>query len=200
MARHDDDDDDAFDERGLLKDRHTTRVPLMMRDGMSPIQRAVMEDKAARVGFDDSAARHQPGPVHCDAAGIERKAEAYRQMCAELQDAWRTPSADADLRGQKPGDACSINGAPGRMNARLECVPNRRDAVHDAAEGRRIKQEAYDAMCRDMVNAWKNPRAPAWKGNTNDREVVRKHNTGNPIADAYMDQLDDLTTAWSRKR
>jgi len=33
---------------------------------------------------------------------------------------------------------------------------------------------------------------------TNDREVARIHNTGDARTDAYLDQLHDLTTAWSR--
>ena len=146
MARHDD-DDDAFDANGLLRDGHTTRVPLMMRDGMSPVQRAIMEDKVRR-GFDDSQARHRPGPVFTDAAALERKAEAYRQMCDDLQNAWRTPAADdaADRRRTRKGVARDP------FIAR-DAVPR----TMDAAASQRIKKEAYDQMVADMCDAWKGP-------------------------------------------
>ena len=124
MARHDDEDEDAFDERGLLKDGRTSRRSLMMKDRMSDV-------------------RHQSGPV-CDAAGLERKAQAYAEMCDDLQNAWRRPSVAAD------------------------------HAITEA-------------------NAWK-------PNNINDREVGRVHNTGDAKLDAYLDNVEDLKTAWARGR
>ena len=38
--------DDAFDERGLLRDGHKNRVPLTMRDAMSPLQREIAIQRA----------------------------------------------------------------------------------------------------------------------------------------------------------
>jgi hypothetical protein len=145
MARYnDDDDDDAFDENGLLKDGHKTRISLMMRDAdaLSSVQRAVAEDAVARrFGLRDSSELYAPGPRYCDAAGLERKAEAYRQMCTELQDAWKTPSAAPAAAAAPP--------------LRRDTAPAR--PVYDAAEGRRIKQAAYDAMVAEMCSAWKGP-------------------------------------------
>jgi hypothetical protein len=134
MTRHRyyDNYEGAFDENGLLRDGRRVRVPMMMRDGMSPMQRAVVENKMRR-GFDDSAARYQPGPVPCtDAAANAERARAYGEMCDDLQNAWCGPSTE-----------------PAIMN---------------------------------------------------DREVARLHDTGNPVADAYLDSVADLTTAWSRRR
>jgi hypothetical protein len=34
----------------------------------------------------------------------------------------------------------------------------------------------------------------------NDREVARVHNAGDPLRDAYLDGVADLTTAWARRR
>jgi hypothetical protein len=158
--RYDDDDDDAFDERGLLKDGRTARISMQMRDAaLTP--RSIAQDAARRFGLRDAADLYAPGPRFCtDAAGLERKAEAYRQMCTELCDAWRTPATDAGgSRGQRPGDQCTINGAPGHLNERLDCVPDRHDArpVYDAAEGRRIKAAAYQQMVDEMTSAWKGP-------------------------------------------
>ena len=132
--RQHDIDDDAFDERGLLKDGARVRVPMMMRDGgMSDVQRAVAE--AAGVRFDDSACRHQPGPARVvDQAALDARVEAYRQMVRDMD--YRT--------------------AP-------------------------------------------KPPAPAADHVMNDREVARVYDTGDPVRDAYLDSVADLTTAWQRK-
>jgi hypothetical protein len=34
---------DAFDARGVLKDKHTMRIPMMVRDGLSELQRSVRD-------------------------------------------------------------------------------------------------------------------------------------------------------------
>ena len=39
-------EDDAFDENGLLRDGHKTRVPLTMRDAMTPLQREIATKRA----------------------------------------------------------------------------------------------------------------------------------------------------------
>jgi hypothetical protein len=54
-------------------------------------------------------------------------------------------------------------------------------------------REARDEYVHQLCNAWKST-------GTNDREVARIHNTGDARTDAYLDQLHDLTTAWSRRR
>ena len=85
------------------------------------------------------AARHQLRPVVLtDQGGRDRKAQAYGTMCAELQDAWKTPSSSA---------------------------------VTEAS------------------NLWKT-----------GREVARLHDTGDPVRDAYLDYVADLTSAWQRRR
>ena len=171
----------------IIPDGGKLRVPLMMRDGMSPTQRAVAADKAAR--FDDSQAKHGPGPIYCDRSAARA---AYEAMRAELSDAWKTltrrkrkakqydpfgrevgtyeeeeedDAASIAYRGQRQGDQCTIDGAPGHLNAKLECVPDparitrvKYDAAPrtiDAATSRRIKKEAYDQMCAEMRDAWR---------------------------------------------
>ena len=52
------------------------------------------------------------------------------------------------------------------------------------------RREARDEYVQDLCNAWKGD-------NTNDREVPSVHNTGNPIADAWLDQLHDLQNSWA---
>ena len=56
-----------------------------------------------------------------------------------------------------------------------------------------LRREARDEYVQQLCDAWKG-------NNTNGREVARVHNTGDAVRDAYLDQVHDLTTAWSRKR
>jgi hypothetical protein len=172
MARQDD-DDDVFDERGLLKDGARARVPLMMRDSdsLSEVQRSVMadglrRDAARRFGLNDSLALHRPGQRFCtDEAARARVEEVYQDEKRKLQDAWRQPVANSEtgvgsheFRGQQPGDQCTINGAPGHLNHRLECVPDKEDSVPrtmtaDAAQ--KIRDAAWRASVKDLEEAWK---------------------------------------------
>src|SRR5262245_61170042 len=118
----------------IVPDGGRVRVSMMARDGLSPLQHAVAEDKASRVAFDDSAARHQLGPVVLtDRAGIERKAQAYVDSVRDLTEAWRTPSA-APATGTR------------------DATPAR--PTYDAFEGRRRKEAAWREMVDEMTNAW----------------------------------------------
>jgi hypothetical protein len=172
---------------GIVKDGQTLRVPVFMCDSVDdPLQHAVAKDAEARkvlvVDSYGRAAGSRPGPCYLkpaepgtnDAAmqvtaGVMRD-EAYSQMCKDLQDAWRAPSmppAEANvtgygsgaMRGQRPGDACTIDGFPGHLNDKLECVPDRRE---------------------DAVN---------------DRAIARVHDTKDALANAWLDQVADLTSA-----
>ena len=53
-----------------------------------------------------------------------------------------------------------------------------------------LRREAYADAVTEASNAW--------KGNTNDHEVARIHNTGDPVADAWLDQKYDLENSWHR--
>ena len=83
-ARHD--DDDPFDEFGVLRDGRSVRVSMQMRDAaMADSQR----DAARR--FDDRLALHRPGPRYStDQAGIDAKAKAYAGSVVELTTAWQS--------------------------------------------------------------------------------------------------------------
>ena len=56
-----------------------------------------------------------------------------------------------------------------------------------------MRREARDQHVADLQDAWKG-------NNTSDREVARVHDTGDAVRDSYLDQVHDLTTAWSRRR
>jgi hypothetical protein len=104
--RQHDTDDDLFDERGILKDKRSVRVPMMMRDadGLTDLQRSVRDHFApARVvdAFGDAGAGlHRPGSRYLVAgAGTvdhakqvmadHMRREARDQHVADLQDAWK---------------------------------------------------------------------------------------------------------------
>ena len=126
---------------GVLRDGERIRVPLMLRDGMTELQRAVAEDAAAR------------GVTVVD--GLGRPA------------------------GHRPG-ACYLRTVPHTVDHAV------------AVTQEHLRLEAYADSIRELCDAW--------KGNTNDREVARIHDTGDPVADAWLDQVHDLQNSWSRKR
>jgi hypothetical protein len=161
MTRHEDDEDSLFDRNGILRDGAVTRVRLMMRDGainprLTPAQRAKAAQQtedavAARFGLTDGLQLHKPGFRRVtDSAALERVRQAYNDVDAAAANAWRS-DASGSFRGQQAGDLCTVNGAPGHLNDKLECVPDRRQdaAAFDA------KAAAYAEYDREMENAWR---------------------------------------------
>jgi hypothetical protein len=170
------------DDHPVLRDGETLRVPLHMRDHetLSPQQREVMADKAARLedeaakrfGLDDGLALHRPGQRFAvDAAARERVEQARAEWIDEMTTAWqRQPVADAssgEFRGAREGDVCTVReggvgeGSPGHLrmvNGKLTCVPDqRRDAPRTmtADDAQPIRDAAYRQYCDELVNAWK---------------------------------------------
>jgi hypothetical protein len=134
----------------MLKDGEKRTFPMMMRDAAPEV---------IFISITDEHALHRPGARFSDAAARRHVEEVYLDEKRKLQDAWRTPPV-ADIRGQQPGDQCTINEQPGHLNHRLECVPDKRqDAVpgpvSDPAAAQKIKDEAYAAMCRELEDAWR---------------------------------------------
>jgi hypothetical protein len=163
--------DRAGDEE--LRDGDRLRVPLHMRDAatLSPMQREVMADKAARLedeaakrfGLSDGLDLHKPGSRYCSDTGNAAKAKAYADGVRDMCDAWKKPAGSGEVVGARPGDACMIDGQPGHLNARLQCVPDQRRAdsvpprTMTAADAQKIRDEAWLEMCRDLESAWKGP-------------------------------------------
>src|SRR4051794_13576019 len=104
--------DDAFDENGLLKDGRSVRVSMIMRDGLSPLQRAIREESRVsgraqalreaieqdahaitdEFGNDDPLALRRPGPCYLstrDTACDQERAQAYAVADAEAANAWK---------------------------------------------------------------------------------------------------------------
>ena len=140
MTRRVLEDDDAFDEHGLLKDGHRFTVPMMACDSVQRERDAGHGNVAIRHSGDGA----RPGFITLadtsmyDAAELAR-AEAIRDMC----DAWRQPSEKA-----KPSQSSDDDD----YYPKIDDV---RRPVLDAAEAERIRIEARDAYIRELENAWR---------------------------------------------
>ena len=100
--------------------------------------------------------------------GATARQEAHEDMKREMSSAWRHDAAPAGAypySAAAEGGPCTVDGQPGvltREGNYLVCKPTRQDAqpvydgpTYDAAEGLRRKQEAYDAMIKEMSEAWR---------------------------------------------
>jgi hypothetical protein len=153
-------DDDPFDERGVLKDGRSFRVPLRMVDGRAvDASLDAWEDEAreqaetwsaARDGGADDAALRRPGwrvPGGGNASdkllrdGLRQlRDDAYAARDAEVANAWRAgnpPRSTADDAGP-PGDASD-------------------NSSQDGARARDRSDAAYAEYQSDLVSAWRQP-------------------------------------------
>jgi hypothetical protein len=123
------DEDDPFDERGLLKDGHVARVRMTLRDG-KPMR------EFARPRITDAFGRppgNRPGFLVSD-HGREAKQQAYLDYENWVGSRWRDQddpngAGSSGPIGQREGDACTINGFAGRLrrdeDGKLVCVANK---------------------------------------------------------------------------
>lgn len=89
--KHVEDDEDAFDERGILRDGKTFRLPMRMADSL---QRQV-RDFAAQQLRDARPPLHRAGFVYRDAAARQIVQDAYRDYDLRQGEAYKTPSVKA---------------------------------------------------------------------------------------------------------
>jgi len=101
--QHDTDDDDMFDERGLLKDKHSVRISMMMRDsagGLTDVRDATAPLRVVDAFGNSGLALSRPGARYLTAgtrttdraAMVMRdhlRREARDEYVADLQDAWK---------------------------------------------------------------------------------------------------------------
>jgi hypothetical protein len=199
MRRRRSDDSDSE----VIKDGGRIRVPLMMRDGMltdsqlaelPDWQRDVILKWRARGAADAygaypaGAGAKEGGACTIDGRpGKLRKQSDGSFVCVPdgSDDAIATtsPAVVADAFG----DSGAGLHRPGfrYLHAGVKSVDHAVQAVRDL--------ERREAFADSVVSL-----QDAWKAGADDREVARVHNTGNPVADAYLDGVADLTTAWSR--
>jgi hypothetical protein len=143
------DDDDV-----VIRDGQRIVVPMAMKDSMSPIQRAVVEDAerraddaAKRLGLADALDLHRPGQrFSTDQAACDARERAYQDSKRELQDAWRTRDAapsSGEVVGARPVDKCIV------PDQRRDAVPR----MMDAAAAQAIRDAAYEEFVRS--HEWK---------------------------------------------
>jgi hypothetical protein len=191
--RHDEDDDDILRARGgMLPDGGRVRVPMMMRDSSFAFDGSTWRDVETGISLHDHLDRgrresnlqdgsgnqysgHKPGYV----LGVDKRqaqviADAYRQMDEEESNRWRTVPNDpvpsgpmgiggGNLAGQREGDICQINGAPGKLVrqgsklvCRLEARARPEPLDHMTQDQReRDRKQAYEDYDRMVENAWK---------------------------------------------
>jgi hypothetical protein len=129
MRRHHDDDD-------MLRDGDIGRVPLMLRDTMTPLQRAVAQRSLATQLHDGNggAVGHKPSFVYSTDASLNNaKEQAYRLYDEEVAAAYKHPK-----------------GWRGDLDANDEA----RDALAVMDERERAYRERDEAD----ANAWRGPR------------------------------------------
>src|ERR1019366_3879027 len=162
-------DDDSTDERGLLKDGHIMRTSMMMRDSLSPMQKAIAAAHDA-TQYDAStfdAASHRPGYRRASGTNdAAAKRAMYDTIDRELSDAWRSKAPPAGsypaASGAKVGDSCTVNGSPGTLqridgaDGYLECVAtddtdhSKDSRTYDAVNAEKIKAASYAAYDADL--------------------------------------------------
>jgi hypothetical protein len=144
MKRYDD-EDDPFDERGVLKDGRRLRVPMSAMDG---VQRAIAADLARRVRlrFADGSSDpvgHRPGFIIAEDNGRAVIDAAYRESVRELQLAWRKPGGD-----QSPIPSAAPMSAADALSTDLTTLMAR---LNDA------RRSAYESYVHELTNAWRRP-------------------------------------------
>ena len=183
------------DDDDVLRPGQTLRVPMMFRDGMSPMQRSVVDakmarDVAKRFGLNDALDLHKPGQRFCtDQAARARVEQARAEWIDEMTTAWQRQPDAAPPAG-------AINGADGRLVRRGDlpmCEPVRQDAM-DARE------RAYREMFDDLQNAWRQPVAapPSVEPRaTTDVPRTMTADAAQRIKDAaWLQSVKDLESAW----
>ncbi len=153
----DDDDFELIDGRHVLKAGRRFRVPISMMDSNQRVVRQHFSRLHDGLG---GPAGCRPGFVFSDDASMsDARAQIRSDYIQQISDAWQTTPTGAgsgEIIGQREGDICTINGAPGHLrrgpNDELQCVPDRqqdRNSTSDAREG------AYQSYRADISNAWR---------------------------------------------
>lgn len=170
QTRRDDDADNAFDDRGVLKDGRTLRVPMKMMDAAD----------LPKVRDADGGALAQPGFTRrddvTDATALMRQV-LYDTYDKEVSERWKNPPAGIashGLVGARAGDLCTVRsgggrfgreGADGHLRAiddELVCVADgfelNSNTDHSTADPNTIKDATYATYDQELGQAWRRAR------------------------------------------
>jgi hypothetical protein len=157
----------------ILRDGKVARTSLMLRDGLSDVQRAIAADRRRVVDGAGGTGLSRPGVRRpADDSLFDAAREAFEQASIAQSNAWRRGPQQQDERppigAQGPyeerlvGSPCTTNGQRGTLQRQgnyLICRPSERtDSAPpsmDAATAEAIKTKAYDEMVKDGEAAWK---------------------------------------------
>jgi hypothetical protein len=131
-------EDDAFDDNGLLRDGHKIRVPLTMRDAMTPLQREIATKRARLTdgtGNYSKLAFSRPGwRMLADASVNDARETAHAEYLADLTTAWRRGAGKEEVVSDVP-----------------------KTSGNDAMPVSDI-ETAYRLYAEEISQAWKKPR------------------------------------------
>ena len=145
--RQDDEDANPFDERGVLKDHRSYRVPMYAMDALS---RDVAQHfaRVTDAAGDGGLGLHKPG--FRISKTITRDRSIYDSYDAEVGSAYKNVRAvESEFRGQREGDACTVKSDQGRDGS-TESKLN--DTMRDEREA------AYLEYQNRIQNAWRTGR------------------------------------------
>jgi hypothetical protein len=167
----DDDPDSPFDKNGLLKDQHTARVPLMLRDSAPQWQDSAdryFDRKGVKVrdGANGVQGLHRPGFRLDATVSTDEREAAYRAYDTAIGAAYKQHDASGVQRGGQVGDVCMVSGpeypldhgSPGHLQMRggqLVCVPDAPRAKASSRDHGLTMDAAYQNYDRDLANAWR---------------------------------------------
>jgi hypothetical protein len=103
--RQDDEDANPFDERGVLKDHRSYRVPMYAMDALS---RDVAQHfaRVTDATGDGGLGLHKPGLRISNT--ITRDRSIYDAYEVELQNSWKTGAGEGEFTGAHEGDVCTV--------------------------------------------------------------------------------------------
>jgi hypothetical protein len=188
-------DPEDFDENGTLRDGGRYRIPMRMMDS---IPRSKIGDGVANFAANRPGYRIPSASMH-DSKQQRELDRLYAERDAEISQAYLTPTGfgstpSTELRGDQPGDVCTIDGWPGhlrKVNGKLVCVADDKTSQ----DARSIRDAAHQAYENDLVNAWRgsiNEQTHDAKPRPAARSVVVNDSRERAIAD-YNHEIEN---AW----
>jgi hypothetical protein len=191
MNKHYRDDDDAFDERGLLRDGRVYRAKLTMMDHDPTHRRRIVDASGDALGL------HRPGYRVFDVDDVgDVKAEARRRYEQELCDSWRgdaasNPTKDPDLND--PDDDEDDDERPRRRRRFQKRDPFGRESGSISEED----GDRYQVRCADNDAAVR-PRRSADLAMHRPGFRVTDTPPSDELQRAHDAYEHELTTAWER--
>jgi hypothetical protein len=154
---------EALDRDGCIRDGVVLRVPLTMRDGLSPLQRAIAQS-SLRVtdGQGGSSGLHRPGfrlPV--GDAGADGREHAYAAYEARLRDSYKTPAGAEEGDGERFCPECEGSGLDQKLADCQAChgegsVPSDyRNVAQMTRDHQNKMADIYDKLDHELSETWR---------------------------------------------